>query len=191
MSLSHQPSQPPDTIHLHTTSPLQTQALGKIIGSHARAGDVIALVGDLGAGKTQMVRGIAQAMGVPPEHVSSPTFVLMQEYDAQTPATSPASASNLAPPLVLVHIDAYRLASPDELISLGWSPDSEGPGELAQDAVVVVEWADRIAPALGLHRLEVHLVHSRGTGREISLLSVGSWIGRLERAALEASLGQP
>ena len=122
---------------LITSSPEQTQALGKVLGAAARTGDVFLLEGALGAGKTCLTQGIVWGLGGD-EYARSPTFVLMAEYRAR---------------LTLYHIDLYRLDSIDEIEELGLDEYLRG------DGVCVVEWADK-APGLfpGEHmsvRLEV------------------------------------
>jgi tRNA threonylcarbamoyladenosine biosynthesis protein TsaE len=132
-------------------------------------GDVIGLTGELGAGKTQFVRGLAQGLGIDPAAVSSPTFVLMQEYEAE------------AGP-VLVHIDAYRLHGSEGMATLGW----EGAGQtLRTGAVVVIEWAELVSEALGEDWLAVDLEHT-ATGRRIELTPYGYWRDRI--AALQQTL---
>ena len=121
-----------------TTDESQTHALGVALGERLRAGDVIELIGELGAGKTRLVRGIAQGAGHDPDLVSSPTYVLFNEYRSPSAAT-------------ILHIDAYRMSSPDEFRDSGY--DRAAPG-----AAVLTEWADRIAGALdsGAARIEIH-----------------------------------
>ncbi len=130
----------------------ETIDAGRALGAVLRAGDVLALDGELGAGKTQLVRGIAEGMGLDPAQVSSPTFVVMAEYARPRRGVG----SGLLTPLV--HIDAYRLAGADELSSLGLDAGAVGgvggasgasPHGAGLDAVVVVEWAQRVASALG------------------------------------------
>ena len=138
----------------------QTLAIAAAVASQARAGDVIALTGELGAGKTQFVRGMARGLGLDPAVVSSPTFVLMQEYEPPEPSQP-----------VLVHIDAYRLHGPEGLGTLGW----EGEGEALRDgAIVVIEWAELVESALGADRLDVELTHT-STGRALRLTAKGTW----------------
>jgi tRNA threonylcarbamoyladenosine biosynthesis protein TsaE len=91
------------------------------MGASVRAGDVIHLLGDLGAGKTVFVRGLAQGMGVDPDEVSSPTFTLVQEYRGR---------------VTLFHVDLYRLG--------GAEVDDLGLDALARDGVVAIEWANRL-----------------------------------------------
>ncbi len=148
-----------------STSPEQTVALGRVLGSLLRGGDFIALSGPLGAGKTQFVKGVALGLGVDPsEPVVSPTFVLVREY-----------AGNLR----LYHIDAYRLAGAGELFSLGLE---EMTGEA--DAVVAVEWADRVPQAVPASACRVELSHRDKCTRDVQV----DWpdegrLGRLEYAA--------
>lgn len=101
-----------------------TIEIGRRIGSALRAGDVVALVGELGAGKTYLTKGIAAGLCVSDNRaVNSPTFVLVNEYSGSMP---------------VYHIDAYRLAGPEQLSALGFE-------EMCQvDGVVIVEWADRV-----------------------------------------------
>lgn len=153
----------------------QTRALGRAIAVHARAGDVIALHGELGAGKTQLVRGIAQGMGVPASAVSSPTFVIAHEYAA---ATAPPRDAHGGPPTVLVHVDAYRLNSPGELESAGLGDLSE----MRLEAVVVIEWAERLGDGIADDLLDVRLTHAEGSGttnRAIEIRAHGSWRAKL------------
>ena len=111
-----------------TTSANATIDLGRELAGRFGQGDLLALTGDLGAGKTVLVRGLAVGWGVADERiVSSPTFVLIHEYEGRTP---------------IYHIDLYRMAAPQaELAGLGL-------GEMLADGVVAIEWADRIADAL-------------------------------------------
>jgi tRNA threonylcarbamoyladenosine biosynthesis protein TsaE len=146
-------------------SAAQTRHLGEQVARWTRAGDVIALIGELGAGKTQFVGGLARAMGVE-QTVASPTFVFMHEYEP--PGQGP----------ILVHIDAYRLDGPQHLDSIGWDT-ATGGAELREQAVVVIEWADRVAAALGPDRLEVHLTHRSDSERNVRMVAGGNWCSRL------------
>ena len=102
-----------------------TAELGRSIAAALRTGDVMALEGPLGTGKTRLVRGIAAGLGLEAE-VTSPTFSLIHEYGGDPP---------------LCHVDAYRLADGDEFLSLGIS-------ELWEEGIVVIEWASRVADVL-------------------------------------------
>ena len=112
-----------------------TERLGRRLGEQLFPGAVVALIGPLGAGKTQLVRAIAEGLRVPDSNVvSSPTFVLIQEYDARLP---------------VYHFDAYRLRGPAEFFDLGAHEYFEGRG------ACLVEWADRVTECLPAEHLRV------------------------------------
>ena len=123
-----------------THSPAATQAIGAALGACVAGGQVIALRGDLGAGKTTFVQGLARGLGVT-SRVSSPTFVLVNEYAA-------------ARGLRLVHVDTYRLgaAAADEAEAIGLDELLADPG-----AVVAIEWAERVADLLPADHLLLEL----------------------------------
>ena len=141
-----------DTLHVTTRSPEETARLAKAIGARARGGEVIALRGDLGAGKTHFVKGLAEGLGVDPHTVTSPTFVLINEYDGR---------------LHLYHFDTYRLSGSDDLEALGCQEMFAGRG------VCAIEWADRVADCLPDDRLDVDLEHAGPTKREVRLRATG------------------
>src|SRR5919107_5085165 len=117
-----------------------TEAFGQRLGELLFPGAVIALVGQLGAGKTYLTRAIAEGLGVRnPAAVNSPTFVLIQEYPARLP---------------IYHFDAYRLTGPREFAELGVDEYFRG------DGVCLVEWADKVAETLpaDLLRIEIEIV---------------------------------
>ncbi len=159
--------------NIRTTSEDETVRLAARIGALARAHDCIALIGDLGAGKTRFVRGVAIGMGIDPARVHSPTFVLANIY---APDTAPGAHARFP----LVHVDAHRLTDLHDLESLGL----DGPG--AAGGVLAIEWADRVSAGLPGGRLDVRIGHASETARDIALEARGdSWVGRL------ASLGLP
>ena len=121
---------------LSTAAPEETRAIGHALGTHAQAGAMLALIGPLGAGKTELAKGVAEGLGVT-SVVNSPTFVLMNEHAGR---------------LRLFHIDAYRLDDPEEAVAAGLFDDRQAAG------VAVVEWADRLADRLPAERLELTLV---------------------------------
>jgi tRNA threonylcarbamoyladenosine biosynthesis protein TsaE len=121
---------------LRSTSADETRAIGRALGECARAGTVLALSGELGAGKTQLAKGVAEGLGVRGV-VNSPTFVLMNEHMGR---------------LRLHHVDAYRLSDPEEALAAGLLDEREAEG------VVVVEWADRLAGWLPAERLDITLL---------------------------------
>ena len=149
---------------LSTAAPEETRAIGQALGSHAQAGALLALIGPLGAGKTELAKGVAEGLGVT-SVVNSPTFVLMNEHVGR---------------LRLFHIDAYRLDDPEEAVVAGLFDDRQAAG------VAVVEWADRLADRLPAERLELTLVpESDGSDkRQISWRALGVAHQRLAGEAL-------
>jgi len=134
-------------------SPEETLRLGRAMGECAQRGDVFALTGALGAGKTLLTRGIAAGTGGDPGQVTSPTFALVHEYAGRIP---------------LYHLDAYRLSNARELEELGTAEMFCG------DHVCVVEWADRAVAALPNDRIDVVLAHTgHFTEREITMRGRG------------------
>ena len=111
-----------------THSPGETSAVGFSIARQLTRGDVVALIGDLGAGKTQCVRGIAEAFQCQP-HVSSPTFVIMNRYDG---------VDAEGQELLLYHVDLYRLEEKDAILDLGLEEVMDSGG------ITVIEWAERM-----------------------------------------------
>jgi tRNA threonylcarbamoyladenosine biosynthesis protein TsaE len=120
---------------LRSDGPARTRAIGRALGRAAEAGTVIALVGELGAGKTQLAKGVAEGLDVATV-VNSPTFVLMNEHVGR---------------LRLYHVDAFRLTDPEEALDAGLIDDRQA------DGVVVVEWADRLDGLLPSDRLDIAL----------------------------------
>lgn len=130
-----------------------TEALGRRLGALLFPGAVVALVGQLGGGKTHLTRAIAEGLGVRhPAAVTSPTFVLIQEYPGPVP---------------VYHFDTYRLPGPREFADLGVDEYFAG------DGVSVVEWADRVAGMLPVERLTVTLHVTGPTSRRIELTAIG------------------
>ncbi len=118
-----------------TRSTDETLELAGTVGELLRAGDVVSLVGDLGAGKTVFARGVARALGVT-EPVVSPSFTIVREYEGRMP---------------LVHVDVYRIDTVQELYDLGFEEF------VRDDGVTVVEWGDMIDGLLPGDRLDVRL----------------------------------
>lgn len=138
--------------------------LGGIVGPRA----VIVLEGDLGAGKTTFVKGLAQGMGIDPDDVSSPTFTLIHEYEGDVP---------------LYHFDAYRLADAQEFIELGAEEYFSGHG------VTAVEWGGRVRDELPPERLDIAITAgdaAGGTRRRITFRPLGAeaagWVAALRQA---------
>jgi len=143
----------------------QTHMIAAGVAGCVCSGDVIALIGELGAGKTQFVQGLASGMNIDEREVNSPTFVLMQEYES-TGINQP----------VLIHIDAYRMSGLNDLASIGWDEDGE---QFRHGAVVAVEWADRISDWLPADRMEVCIDHA-DEGRVIVFTGYGDWTQRMD-----------
>jgi tRNA threonylcarbamoyladenosine biosynthesis protein TsaE len=137
----------------------ETEALGGRLGERLFPGAVLALVGQLGAGKTNLVRAIAVGLGIAnPDVVSSPTFVLIQEYDARLP---------------IYHFDAYRLSAEAEFAELGVHEYFAGAG------VCLVEWADKVWGALPAERLEIRMAITGPESRRIEIEARGERYVRL------------
>ena len=128
-----------------------TQALAAALAAQLKPGMVLALTGDLGAGKTCFVRGLAHGLGHAADQVSSPTFVIEHRYRA--PGAVP-----------LAHLDAYRLQTAADLAGIGWDELLD-----SQQAVIAVEWADRIAHALPGHAVWIALEHAPDGARRITV----------------------
>ena len=149
-----------------STSHQHTDRLGQAIGRVLRGGETIALYGPLGAGKTALVRGIAQGLGASPTAVSSPTFVVIHEYDQGR--------------LPLAHVDLYRIRSPRELESTGLIEYFSG------QTVTAIEWADKGLAALPQDRIEIALNHRAARSRTIQLSATGSEVSRGPRPRAHA-----
>ncbi len=160
-----------------------TLTLGRRLATCLQAGDVLALDGELGAGKTQLVRGLAVGLGVKTGSVASPTFVMVHEYQPDPAMATGDKPGARVPGVVLVHIDAYRLRSLDELETLGWSShetdSNDALAELRRGAVVVIEWADKVRGQLGDDVLSIRLQHVGEQERQIDITAGGSWFGRI------------
>jgi tRNA threonylcarbamoyladenosine biosynthesis protein TsaE len=139
---------------LVSTSHQHTNRLGQVIGRVLRGGETIALYGPLGSGKTVLVRGIAQGLDASPMTVTSPTFVVIHEYNQGR--------------LPLAHVDLYRIRTPRELESTGLIEYLSG------QAVTAVEWADKGLAVLPQDRIDITLNHHRtARSRTIQLRATG------------------
>ena len=137
------------TLTLKTES--EMEELGARMAKTLPAGGFVALYGDLGAGKTVLCRGAGRALGL--DHLSSPTFTIVQEYPT-------------APPLF--HFDAYRLADEDELYAMGFED------YLDRNGLILMEWADRVPLALPRERLDIEIVGSGADERSVRLTPRGT-----------------
>ena len=133
-------------------SSLHTERIGERLARLARPGDVLALWGELGAGKTVLTKGVAAGLGLDAGDVSSPTFIILHEhYGGRMP---------------LFHLDLYRLEGQD-LGSTGWEEALDSGG------ITVIEWPDRAASALPADRLDIRLEHIADTKRRVLLGATG------------------
>jgi tRNA threonylcarbamoyladenosine biosynthesis protein TsaE len=145
-------SNPTNTsLTVETHSPEETQALGQRLGRAARPGDLILLVGELGAGKTCLTQGIAHGLDID-SHVRSPTFIIATEHRGR---------------LMLYHIDLYRIDRLIEAQELGLDDYIEGGG------VCVVEWADRAIPVFPAEHLRIDLEHTGDESRGLTFTAQG------------------
>lgn len=134
-------------------SPAQTLALGRALGERLFPSSVLALIGELGAGKTLLTRGIAEGLNIANvAAVNSPTFVLIQEYSGRLP---------------IYHFDVYRLQSVDEFLDLG------SDEYLTGDGVSIIEWANRVTSALPSDRLDVVFEIVSADVRRVTLTATG------------------
>ena len=148
-----------------TDSVQATEALAAELAGELRGGECVALNGDLGAGKTQFVRGLVRGLGGEARAVSSPTFVLLNVYDSGVAAGNslPGSEPRLAPRLPVYHLDAYRVTGGDDFEAIGFAE------LLDQGGVVVVEWASRVKDLLPPDRIEIEIEPSGPTQRRITI----------------------
>ena len=138
---------------LKTKSPAETKALGEKIGKKLQGGEVIALTGELGAGKTCLTQGLALGLGINPrEYVTSPSFTLINEYQGRLP---------------LYHIDLFRLKGRGEVEELGCEEYFCGEG------VTVIEWAEKVEDLLPEEYLSIKLIPLGENQRQISLNPLG------------------
>jgi tRNA threonylcarbamoyladenosine biosynthesis protein TsaE len=163
----------------HSDSPAATKGLAGRLAPVCRSGDIILLIGELGAGKTAFAQGFAAALGVAGP-VTSPTFTLMRQY----------ACADGAPVETLIHADVYRTGSLPEVVDLALA-------ELVEEqAVALVEWGDLAAPALGDSALEVTLALPVDQGtvagsdespaadrRIITIVGRGNWAARADEVA--------
>ncbi len=148
----------PRSVIIETVSPEETVELGRRLGEQLERGDVLALVGPLGAGKTQLTRGLALGIGAG-ERVTSPTFKLVNEYEGR---------------IRLFHIDAYRLRDAEDLAALGCDELFDG-----RDSAAVVEWADRVAAALPAEYLSIEFEITGPASRKLIIGAAGPRSARL------------
>ncbi len=137
----------PDRVVVVCPDPAATTALGAVLGQVARAGDLVCLWGELGAGKTHLAKAFGAALGVT-DTITSPSFILMAEYDGRLP---------------LFHIDPYRLASAEDALAGGLLDERQA------DGVTLLEWPERLGDALPAARLDVRIAGSGDESRTLTL----------------------
>ena len=147
------------TFRVTTDSPEQTRALGQRIGALLTGGEVIALIGPLGAGKTQLIKGIAVGNGrTDPNLVTSPTFILINEYPGRP---------------YLYHLDAFRLDGGADLEAIGLHE------MITPESAVVIEWANRVEDALPEDCLTIEIEPTGNESRQLTLTAGGPSSQRL------------
>ena len=140
------------TVEITSRTPQETEQIGSLLGSMLAKGDIIAICGELGTGKTTLVKGMARGIGLEEGEVASPSFTLVNEYEG---------------PLRLFHIDLYRLEDEKELLGIDYEEYLKGEG------VVVIEWADRIPRAVPRDALWITLRYLGAECRQIVLQAQG------------------
>ena len=133
-----------------STSPEETERIAYEFAAKLKAGDVVCMYGDLGAGKTAFVRGMARALGID-EHITSPTFTIVNEYCGKMP---------------LYHFDVYRVADPDEMYEIGYEEYIDG------DGITVIEWPQLIADILPKSRSEVRIDRDYDKGENCRSITI-------------------
>jgi tRNA threonylcarbamoyladenosine biosynthesis protein TsaE len=141
---------------IQSDSPEATRAIAAALASVARPGDLIALHGELGAGKTQFAKGFGQGLGVTAT-INSPSYVLMAEYEGRLP---------------LFHLDLYRLDDATDALDGGLLDERQAAG------VTLVEWAERLGPALPADRLDIEFTGSADEPRTLQLTATEAGLER-------------
>jgi len=139
-------------VTLLSRSPGETRALGAALGQVLRAGEFVGLVGELGAGKTAFIRGVAEGAGVPEREVSSPSFAIVQPYQGRS--------------VTLHHADLYRLVGEDELYATGFY-------DLLAQGATLVEWLDRVPRAAPEDHLRLDFTVLEDESRKIVATATG------------------
>jgi len=150
---------PKESIVIELAGLPATRDLAECLARIVKPGDVLALHGDLGVGKSQFARFFIRALTDQDEDVPSPTFTLLQTYETDT--------------VDVCHFDLYRLERPEEAFELGIE-------DAFHDSISVIEWAERLGPYLPRKRLDVHLVITKGKNhRQATLVPHADWCERL------------
>jgi tRNA threonylcarbamoyladenosine biosynthesis protein TsaE len=140
-------------VAIQTKSASETIQIGKSIGSRLLPGDVVALVGELGAGKTQFIKGLTAGVGIGnPTYISSPSFTLINEYSGKIP---------------FYHVDLFRLEREKDAEALGLEDYFQGGG------VTAIEWADKIPSFLPTELLLIHIAYTGKNTRSLEIIGKG------------------
>ncbi len=146
-------------MNILSKSVLKTRQIGEMLGRRLKEGDVVALYGDLGAGKTCITQGIMKGLNVSAKKITSPTFVLMNVYNGRMP---------------VYHFDVYRMANTDEMIGLGYEEYFCG------DGVSIVEWADKIEKLLPYDCIRIKMSVKGKNERQIKVKTTLSVMNRIK-----------
>ena len=150
-----------------SNSPERTRTLGETLGRLLVKGDVVALVGELGSGKTVLAQGLANGLGIDSdEYVSSPSFALVNQYRGRIP---------------IYHIDTYRLGGALDMVALGYEDYFE------PDGVTIIEWADKVEELLPEKCLLITIAIIDRDSRELAISFAGAWPAE-SVAGIEAAL---
>ncbi len=152
------------SFRVRTKSVRETISIGRALGRRLSPGDVICLSGELGAGKTCLVKGLAEGLGIRGRVVTSPTFIIIREYKGRIP---------------LYHIDLYRIGSIDDMRDLGMEEVVYGSG------VTAIEWAERIRDRLPDERIDITLKWSDIKTRNVEMKAFGQHHRRVLKEVLE------
>ena len=147
-------------LSLITRGPTATRELGQRIGQQLKAGSVIALIGELGCGKTCFTKGLCAGLGIPGKQVNSPTFAFVNEYQGR---------------LLVLHLDLYRI---DDM-SAGLDVGIMDYLARTEKGVAIIEWADRVLPLLPEDRLAVRFDVLSARKRQLELAARGKRFGRI------------
>ncbi len=154
----------PETIKLNIKNEHETKLLAQALSRLLHAGHVVALRGDLGAGKTTLARALIQALNPNEVEVPSPTFTLVQEYQG--------------PECPILHFDLYRLSNPEEVYELGW--------EDARRHIILVEWPERLGSLLPQQHIDIYLKYGANPDQRLVEITGPEEITKLTPVLMES-----
>lgn len=152
------------SITIRTEGPEKTVEVGRIIGNLLSSGDLICLVGELGTGKTTIVKGIAEGLGIKKGDVTSPTFIILREYKARFP---------------LYHVDLYKVDTVYDIRDIGLEEVI-----YSKEGITAIEWADRIKDILPEDRMEIEIRWLSDTERDLEIRATGPHHGKILKEVL-------